>query len=392
MWADQLQAQGEPLGELVTVSLRVDEVRRIDPHTAKLATLEVEAEQLRLSLAEQLLGPGVGELPQLRLRWQHGVVRAIHLDLDLAPGRDLPRPQVIVEVIGALLQRPALRFVDQLHLGALMPDQREAAHELLRALTLPACQARPRRVVLGRMPGQFRRLLRGDPRPRLADAADRAAYRPPLSRELLEAVAAAGVTWLIWFGHVQSLPWTRGDHGARLQKLEVLLGQPWSPAHGRPLERAIWDTSSRIRRRILAALPSLGDEMAPALLAALAVSLDPRRSFGDVVERSLTRAASEHPSWVAGVAQNFSDDEPWVAGWLSGLGRRSRGATQSAIPRIAAMLRRGIGTPFDGDYRGTGLRRALHSFGVPADAPHAASLEDETLAELLEKIGAQRTT
>ncbi|PRQ09921.1 hypothetical protein ENSA7_03360 [Enhygromyxa salina] len=382
MWADHLQARGDPLGELVALSLRVDEVRRREPDATELAPIESQAEQLRLSLAEQLLGPGVGELPRLRLRWQHGVVRAVKLDPVTSGHADPPR--VIVEVIAALVRRPALRFLDQLHLGALAPARE---HELLDALTHPQCQARPRRVVLGRMPGQFRRLLRADTRP----PAHHAPSPPPLSRPLLEAVAEAGVTWLVRWGWVQSLPWTAGDHGVRRQKLDALLEQPWSPALGRVFERAIWDTSLQVRRRILAALPTLGDGVAPALLAALAVDLDRHRRFGDLVERSLTRAASTHPSWVAGVAQNFSEDEPWVARWLAGQGQRSRSAARPAIPRIAGMLRRGSATGSSNDYRSHGLRRALHSFGHPDDAAHAAPFDDESIAELIQKLGAHRS-
>jgi hypothetical protein len=381
IWADQLQARGEPLGELIAISLRADEIsrRRADADAAQVARLHTLALTLRLSLAEQLLGPGIGELPQLRLRWQHGVVRAIHLDRNDAAAP--PAPDLVLEVLVDLLRRPALRFLDQLHLAALFPDDGSRfERELLRALAHPECIARPRRLVLGPMPRKFRRLLRWDaPPPELT-------CLPPAE---LTAAADHGLTWMIRWGRVQSLPWAAGDHGTRLQRLDRLLARPWLPAHARVLERSIWDTSAKVRRRIITALPELPDDMASAILAVLAVNLDGQRSFGDIVERSVTRIASARPSWVACATHNFSDDEAWVPRWLAGLGRRSRAAARLAIPRITGMLARPSG-PSPGQRHG--LLRALAAFGVSEHTIADAPLDDETIAELLHKIGAHRGT
>jgi hypothetical protein len=368
VWADELQTQGEALGELIATYLRADDIRR-HGDAERAAALASEAERLRISMAQQLLGPAVGELSRLRLRWQYGVVRAIHLDRSPDPD---PAPQVVLEVVVKLLRRPVTRFLDQLHLEAVAPDIR-FARALLDELARGECVARPRRVLLGRMPGHVRRLF---------------PFEAPWSTPwhgpgLLKTLADRGLTWLGRWGWIQALPWTTGDHGSRLQQLEHMLDGPWQPSHGSAITQALWDTSLRVRRRALAALPELGDEAAPALLAALAIARDSQRTFGDLVERSVTRIAATRPSWVAAVAEEFSLAEPWVARWLAGVGRSARPAARRAVPRIEAMLGRLARVTASHDYRAHGLRLALEHFGGPGSPPAIA--EDETIAELVDR-------
>src|SRR5690606_28625331 len=111
----------------------------------------------------------------------------------------------------------------------------------------------------------------------------------------------------------------------------------WTPAHASLLGRALWDTSERVRRRMIIAVPELPDEAASLLPALLAIDLDGHRMFGDLLERTLTRL-STRPTWVAALAENFYRCEPWVATWLAAVSRRSRAQAELAIPRMLELL------------------------------------------------------
>jgi hypothetical protein len=397
VWADELQARGEPLGELVALSLRADEVRR-QGHAAEADELEHAAERLRLDHAEALLGPAIGELPLLRLRWRFGLVRGLSLDRSWPLAN--PNPRVILEVVAKLLARPALRHLEHIHLEAVDVD-REFEAELLRELGSPRCLASPRRVVLGRMPGHFRNIT---PCPRHHGVVPRRMDAP--ARELLDGAAARGLTWLVRWGLVQALPWATGDHGSRLQQLERLLARPWAPEHERVLGRALWDSSLRVRRRVLEILPELPDDAAALLLPAVAVSHHSTLAYAGVVQGCLERLSARLP-WLMALADEFESHEAWVAWWLATVTRDGPAqlAGERAQARVGAMLERRRLQRARADRRDHGLRLALvaleqlrsgGALGRPGGRPGgrlgAAALDDETVAELLEKIGRRRTT
>lgn len=123
----------------------------------------------------------------------------------------------------------------------------------------------------------------------------------------------------------------------------------------------------------------------------LALDLHGARVFGDLTQRCATRIAAERPSWVASVAETFSLHEPWVAVWLAGLGRRSQSAARRAIPRVRAMIRR-LSAPdaTTRAYHLTSLMRALDRFGESEPAEFEHPSDDETIAELLAKLGKRR--
>ncbi|NVB42017.1 hypothetical protein G6O69_29595 [Pseudenhygromyxa sp. WMMC2535] len=379
VWADRQLSAGAPLGEIVALHLRARE-RSADTTRTDAAiheevfALRARAERLRLEHAEALLGPDLGELPErLRLRWSMGLVRSVYVD---ARPRDYerPRPLLVLDLLTQLLRQPALRFVDELHVDT--PEYDDALERgLLAALGEASCPSRPRRLILGAMPRRFRVIQS------LAASPGRARYGP-LQRDQLEAPAAAGLTWLIRWGQIQALPWASGDAGSRLQALERALAGPWSPAHERQLGRAMWDTSVRLRQRLFQALPTLPDDAAPLLLPALAIALDAQPPLAAVLERSLTRV-SARPSWVAGVADNFGVHEPWVPRWLTGVSRVSRQAAARACPRLRAMLTRRIPPHHERN-----LRRDLGALERwSTQALEAAPFEDESVAELIAKIG-----
>ena len=379
VWADRQLAAGHPLGEIVALNLRAREYADAGD-AVRAAELCARAEARRIDHAEELLGPLVGELPRLRLRWHMGLVRAVHLDPRL-PRTPQPRPRLILEVLAQLLRRPALRFVDDLQLHVPEYDD-ELERGLLVEIGDDSCEARPRRLILGSMARRFRMVqVYSGPRAR--------ARHGRLRLDQIEAPAERGLTWLVRWGGVQSLPWAPGDHGSRLQALERLLAGPWSASVERKLGRAMWDTSLRVRRRLIEALPDLPSGAAPLLLAALAVEVDARAELIPTLERALMRA-STRPEWVAAIADNFAAEEHWVALWLGGVSRRSRDAANRAKPRLRSMLGRVSPGP-----RESALRRALIALGgsdPTLQGIRPDEYEDETIAELLAKIGDRRSS
>jgi hypothetical protein len=211
-----------------------------------------------------------------------------------------------------------------------------------------------------------------------------------LPPELFESAIERGVTWYGLWGQVQTLPWAAGDHGSRVQQLERLLERPWTDSLTVPITASLWDTSLVVRRRTLDALPSLPDAVAPALRSVLALDLHGAAVFGDAASRCAARIAADRPNWVTCIAETFSLHEPWVALWLSGLGPDRQPQARRAIPRIHAMLRR-ISTSGDNHYFRIGvLARALRAFGEPRRTELDPPSDDETIAELLSKLGKHR--
>lgn len=367
VWADELQARGHALGEVVALSLQAEQLGESE----QAQVLAREAEARRVGLALELLGPGFEQFPQARLRWQCGVVRALVLG-DWSSQAEISIAQITALLLSAL-QRPVFQWLEHLEINyhSTFLQERELFEAIYDPTTDPATHAQPRRVVFGGMPRSFRRIRVSRGRVSLH------------VRELeFEPAVARGLTWYLHWDQVQALPWASGDAGSRLAALEQLLAGPWSDTLARRLACACWDPSLRVRRRVLEVLPQLPDEAAPMLLPVLAMHRDGQRVFGDVVERCVTRIAAERPTWVAAVAEEFGHDEEWVARWLAGVGRRSRTQARAAIPRIAGMLARLQQTHLGAGWRGTGMRQALRSFG---EAERLGEVEDETIDELLRK-------
>lgn len=74
VWADRLLADGDPLGQLVALGLRVEELRDSAADPTDADSLFEELTDLIERNGEALLGPLASE-PALELEWQCGVVR-----------------------------------------------------------------------------------------------------------------------------------------------------------------------------------------------------------------------------------------------------------------------------------------------------------------------------
>ena len=362
VWADELQAQGEPLGQLVAASLRAEELyrqARMKPELrAQAEAFAREVEALRVRLAPTLLGPALDELPRVRLCWQHGLVRGLFIDHH--PSAPEPRTQQVCEGLAELLTRPVLSKLDQIGLDLdLVQHESGHLHELFTSIYSERALARPRRLVLGRLPRSFLRVRK---QPRMSMRRSRLS----LHSDTLADGQSLGLSWLMLWGEVQALPWSRGDAGTRLQNLRRCLAGPCSPAIARRLACALWDTSLRVRRELFEALPELPDSAAPLLRGALALAPNGRRIYGDALERCLTRVAAQRPTWVTAIGEEMTRDEPWIARWLAGVGRRTRPEAEAAIPQIEACLA-SLDQPHVGPgYRGHGFRVALAGFDKSA--------------------------
>jgi hypothetical protein len=381
VWADELQARGDPLGDVIALHLRAEQIAGDPRQAAERREIVRAAEARRLDAIEHLLGGAIGELPRLRLRWQLGLVRGLYLDATLGAH---PPAQLVLEVVAKLLRRPVLRFLDDIQIEAVVPDT-GIERALLDELAASDVVARPRRIVLGSMPRSFRQQL---PMPRLTRLSRRS-----VTPEHLEAAPHRGLIWYGVWGRVQPLGWTRGNRGTRIRNLESLLERPWTDGLAHLIAASVWDTSLVVRRRALAALPSLPDSLAPAVPSVLALDLHGARVFGDIAARCLDRIVDERPHWIASVADNFTAREPWIALWLAELAHRHPAARRAA-PRLRSMIRR---LTSGAEVRSVGvgrLRHALGRFDAPlsdeGDEPDEEPGDDETIAELLAKLGRHR--
>lgn len=306
VWADRLLADGDPLGQLVALGLRVEQLRdsAADPRDADALFGEL-ADAIERN-GEALLGPFVSE-PALELEWKYGVVRALTLnDLPSTPWSELR------DGFAELVQRPVMRFVDHLHIARPTGWQiKNTELELLELLAHPSSVARPRQIIFGPIARRFRLL-----RPLQDPWGRRMMKRNDPFAERVKALVGRGVTWLSFQGANVSLPWANGEPTERLRALEQLLASPWTAQHTTRIACALWDTSLRVRRRVLEAFPSFPDEAAPLLLPLLAINVDGHRIFGDLAQRAVAHAATR-PAWVHAVAQNYRDCEPWVPQWLA---------------------------------------------------------------------------
>lgn len=320
VWADALQAEGDPLGQLVALGLRAEQLRREDPDAA--TQLSFELERSIDAQLEDLLGP-LARMSIVELDWQLGVVRALTLREFVGRERD-----ELLDALADLFARPAMRFLDHVHIEAQLDVRTELA--VLELLCRPAIPVRPRKVILGPMPPRFRVI-------RALSQLDQRRWGSKWSStqavEPMTALLERGVILLSRGGQPHALPWSAGHQSERLRKLDRLLSEPWTPRHATLLGAALWDTSIRVRRRLIAAIPQLPDTAAPLLSSLLAIQTDSRPVFGDLVERAVNRATSR-PVWVRAVAENWQWREPWVATELASVSLQCRAEVIAALPRM----------------------------------------------------------
>jgi hypothetical protein len=329
VWADQLQAAGERLGGLIGLGLRADQLCReaLEPELADAVAAEL-ADAIDQQ-AEALLGR-FAHTPGIEFEWQLGVVRAV----TVGQVHTLDTDQLL-DGLAELVRRPALRYLDHLHINSPQLDAPKQHRAILERLAEPDVIARPRRLVLGSMPCRFR-VVRTFFRPYSRPGAH---FLDHHLAALVTALSQRGLTWFVYERCSWGVRWVTDNSTDRLQALDQLLASAWTPAHVDRLAWALWDSSLRVRRRVIEAIPELPDDAAPLLLPLLAIQVDGHRIHGDWVDRAVARA-SARPAWVRMVADNWRCTEPWVATWLSTIEPDGRAEAVAALPRMREQLAR----------------------------------------------------
>lgn len=267
VWADLLQIDGDPLGRLVN----------LDHVAASDASVQAEADALREALAHRLEPPAA---PWLTLHWQLGFVHLaeIHVRHQLTPGatvqrrgRQISAIEQRVEAFVALLERPAMRFLDTIHV--LAPDEHALAWT---RLLWHVSHATLREVHIGDPP-RLRTRPSGLYEVGRAQARDydfsSAGYMAKMPR--LQRVTVAG--------ELARLPCREGSSETRAHHVRKLAQRPLTSANRASLRRALWDASGKVQdmaHQTIRALGPAAEFMAEELLLLLLPPIgerDPRQ-------------------------------------------------------------------------------------------------------------------
>lgn len=326
VWADQLQARGEALGELVTTSLLL-ESRLLSSHGGAPDSEETRALRARVfDLETEVCRPMVDEVfdgfPELEPTWEHGMVVALRV-VDHPLGRRLG--QRALESLHRLLRLPVARFLRYLRVDARELDWTPIHREVPAMLIEPDVVARPWVVTLGAPPRHMRR---------------RSPARVLDVGAALETLVddQRGLRSLFLDTVRVELPWHRGDKGTRQRAAArlrdaVMNGRLDDPTTLTRLARALWDPSLRVRLQVLDALPLLGVHAAAFVPELLLVE---RGQFEWVTRvREVLDTLSRNPAIVEAVALNFTADQTRCAGWLAA---SPLAVARRAAPRIEGML------------------------------------------------------
>jgi hypothetical protein len=326
VWADQLQARGEALGELVATSLLLESrslESRGSPDTEEIRALRSRVFDLETEVCRPMVDEVFNGFPELEPTWEHGMVVALRV-VDHPLGRRLG--QRALDSLHRLLRLPVARFLRYLRVDARELDWTPIHREVPAMLIEPDVVARPWVVVLGAPPRHMRRrspvrvLDIGGALERLIDV------RRGLRSLFLDTVRV-------------ELPWHRGDKGTR-QLAAGRIGTPGlgparldDPINLTRLARALWDPSHRVRLRVLDTLPLLGVHAAAMVPELLLVE---RGQFEWVTRvREVLDTLSRNPAIVEAVAMNFTADQTRCAGWLAA---SPLAVARRAAPRIEGML------------------------------------------------------
>ncbi|KIG12063.1 diguanylate cyclase/phosphodiesterase [Enhygromyxa salina] len=327
VWADRLQAEGEPLGELVGTSLLAEAVAQAEPNTAapahryghKLTRLRDRVRELEASVRDPIIAELFTDYPELEPSWEHGMIVALRV-VD-RPGGSTFRA---VDPVRKLLRLPVARFLRHIRV-----DARASGHglhvQIPALLAEPGVVARPWSVVLGRAPRHLRRQTR------------LAALDPHHQGQLRALVdPERGLRSLFLDGVRIALPWQPGDKGARKRAAASLADRP-TPASTETsmtrLSRALWDPSVRVRLQIIGTLPLIGTDAAAFVAELLLVERGELEWLTRV--REVLDTLARNPKIVSAVALNFTADQTRCASWLAA---SPLAVAHQAVPRIEAML------------------------------------------------------
>jgi hypothetical protein len=325
VWADQLQARGEALGELVTTSLLLESrslgARSGGPESEETRALRARVFDLEAAVCRPMVDELFEGFPELEPTWEHGMVVALRV-VDHPLGRRLG--QHALDSLHRLLRLPIARFLRYLRVDARELDWTPIHREVPAMLLEPDVVARPWVVTLGAPPRHMRR-------------------RSPLRVLDVNALETLvdldrGLRSLFLDTVRVELPWHLGDKGTRQRAAAhlrdaVMNGRLDDPSTLTRLARALWDPSLRVRLQVLDALPLLGVHAAVFVPELLLVE---RGQFEWVTRvREVLDTLSRNPAIVEAVALNFTADQTRCAGWLAA---SPLAVARRAGPRIEGML------------------------------------------------------
>ena len=332
VWADRLQAQGEPLGELVATSL-LAEAASDPPRGHELTLVRERLRELQATVRDPIIAELFADHPELEPSWEHGMIVSLRV-----VDHPSASPFRANDAVRKLLRLPVARFLRHIRVDARVSDWALLHRELPALLAEPDVIARPWSIVLGRAPRHLRRQTR------------LAALDPEHRRQLHALIdPGRGLRSLFLDGARIDLPWQRGDKGARKHAAAAL-------ADGRErasttvsmtrLARALWDPSLRVRLQIIDTLPLLGTDAAAFVAELLLVDRGQLEWLTRV--REVLNILARNPKIVSAVALNFTADQTRCASWLAA---SPLAVACQAAPRIEAMLQAPRASTLDGAAR-----------------------------------------
>lgn len=267
VWADLLQVEGDPLGRLVN----------LDHVAASDASVRAEADALREALAHRLQPP---QAPWLKLHWKLGFVHLAELHTSQR-GRRLSATDQRIAEFAAMLERPAMRFLDTIHV--VVDDERaldwtrllwHVSHATLCEVHVgkpPRLRARPAGLYeVGRAQAREYEVSKQD------DLGGPESFGLDMNKlPRLQRVTVAG--------DLARLPCREGSSETRTHHIRKLAQRPMTSANRASLRRALWDVSSKVQdmtHQTIRALGPAADFMAEELLLLLLPPIgerDPRQ-------------------------------------------------------------------------------------------------------------------
>ena len=332
VWADYLQLQGDPLGELVVL----DDLAEYGPVDQR-ERLRAQAERMRTRLHGRLWTNRSHEQKGVHLRWHQGFVRELEVVIAEMPGRAVrSKAQHLDGILQLILREPALRFVEIIRITVPEPHGETWLQWLLRGRVYLQTL---REVHVGRPAGIASR-----------PAGTWESQQTPKARwsaDVAQIQHFQRLRWLTVDGELLRLPCRDGSTETKSHFVRSLASRPLTSPNRAALCRALWDASTKVHDEAFAVIATLGPR-AEFCLEDLLWMLEPPLGKRDPRPAKALRAmAAIGPAGARGLrvvlgALNHSEllqsreRAPALLEWLGSLGP----AGTPALAVIDALLER----------------------------------------------------
>lgn len=250
VWADLLQLDGDPLGELVVLDHMAG---RSTGAAAKAA--RQRAETLRDHLGARLWRGVAHRQPGVHLRWRQGFVHEVRIAVDEIPSSgDEPRA-IVNRRLARLFAEPALRFVEVVRVevdGGIVDGWGDWLVLDGFGCPRPIRSATLREVYVGRPTTVVER-------PTGAWEAGRGPRTLP-RRDWVDVVRRCRrLRWLVDAGELVRLPCVEGSGDTKVNAVRKLASRPTTSANRAALARALWDASTKVHGAAFETVVALRD-------------------------------------------------------------------------------------------------------------------------------------